>query len=31
MIREIAQLGGKIEPFVHPLVAKRLNEKISKV
>jgi pantetheine-phosphate adenylyltransferase len=30
MIREIAQLGGKIEPFVHPLVAKRLNEKISK-
>jgi pantetheine-phosphate adenylyltransferase len=30
MIREIAQLGGEIAPFVHPLVAKRLSEKISK-
>lgn len=30
MIREIAQLGGDVTPFVHPLVAKRLNEKISK-
>jgi pantetheine-phosphate adenylyltransferase len=30
MIREIAQLGGNITPFVHPLVAKRLSEKISK-
>ena len=29
MIREIAQLGGDVTPFVHPLVAKRLNEKIS--
>lgn len=28
MIREIAQLGGDVTPFVHPLVAKRLNEKI---
>lgn len=30
MIREIAQLGGDVSPFVHPLVAKRLNEKIRK-
>lgn len=30
MIREIAQLGGDVTPFVHPLVAQRLNEKISK-
>ncbi len=30
MIREIAQLGGDVSPFVHPLVAKRLSEKISK-
>jgi len=30
MIREIAQLGGNVTPFVHPLVAQRLNEKISK-
>ncbi|MFN3543527.1 MAG: pantetheine-phosphate adenylyltransferase [Thiobacillus sp.] len=30
MIREIAQLGGDVTPFVHPLVAKRLSEKISK-
>jgi|SRR5512147_1412153 pantetheine-phosphate adenylyltransferase len=29
MIREIAQLGGNVTPFVHPLVAQRLNEKIS--
>jgi pantetheine-phosphate adenylyltransferase len=29
MIREIAQLGGEVAPFVHPLVAKRLSEKIS--
>ena len=29
MIREIAQLGGDVTPFVHPLVARRLNEKIS--
>ena len=28
MIREIAQLGGDVAPFVHPLVAKQLNEKI---
>jgi pantetheine-phosphate adenylyltransferase len=30
MIREIAQLGGDVAPFVHPLVAQRLSEKISK-
>ncbi len=30
MIREIAQLGGDVAPFVHPLVAQRLGEKISK-
>jgi len=30
MIREIAQLGGEVSPFVHPLVATRLSEKISK-
>lgn len=30
MIREIAALGGDVTPFVHPLVARRLNEKISK-
>jgi pantetheine-phosphate adenylyltransferase len=30
MIREIAQLGGDVAPFVHPLVARRLSEKISK-
>ena len=30
MIREIAQLGGDVTPFVHPLVARRLSEKISK-
>ena len=30
MIREISQLGGDVTPFVHPLVARRLNEKISK-
>jgi len=30
MIREIAQLGGEVGPFVHPLVARRLSEKISK-
>lgn len=30
MIREIAQLGGDVTPFVHPLVAQRLSEKISK-
>ena len=30
MIREIAQFGGDVSPFVHPLVAKRLSEKISK-
>jgi pantetheine-phosphate adenylyltransferase len=29
MIREIAQLGGDVAPFVHPLVARRLREKIS--
>lgn len=29
MVREIAQLGGDVSPFVHPLVMKRLNEKIS--
>jgi pantetheine-phosphate adenylyltransferase len=29
MIREIAQLGGDVTPFVHPLVATRLREKIS--
>jgi pantetheine-phosphate adenylyltransferase len=29
MVREVAQLGGVIAPFVHPLVAERLNEKIS--
>ena len=28
MIREIAQLGGDVSPFVHPLVAKQLSEKI---
>jgi pantetheine-phosphate adenylyltransferase len=30
MIREIAQLGGEVAPFVHPLVAQRLSEKISR-
>jgi len=30
MIREIAQLGGDVTPFVHPLVVQRLNEKIIK-
>lgn len=30
MIREIAQLGGDVSPFVHPLVAARLSEKINK-
>jgi pantetheine-phosphate adenylyltransferase len=30
MIREIAQFGGDVSPFVHPLVARRLNEKIRK-
>lgn len=30
MIREIAQLGGDVSPFVHPLVAARLGEKIRK-
>jgi pantetheine-phosphate adenylyltransferase len=30
MIREIAQLGGDVTPFVHPLVARRLSEKISR-
>ena len=30
MIREIAQLGGDVSPFVHPLVARRLSEKIIK-
>lgn len=30
MIREIAQLGGDVAPFVHPLVAQRLSEKISR-
>ena len=28
MIREIAQLGGDVSPFVHPLVARQLSEKI---
>lgn len=31
MIREIAMLGGEVAPFVHPLVAARLNEKISRI
>jgi pantetheine-phosphate adenylyltransferase len=30
MIREIAQLGGNVDAFVHPLVARRLSEKIRK-
>jgi len=30
MIREIALLGGNVSPFVHPLEAQRLSEKISK-
>ncbi|MHB1084094.1 MAG: pantetheine-phosphate adenylyltransferase [Thiobacillus sp.] len=30
MIREIAQLGGDVSPFVHPLVARRLSGKIIK-
>jgi pantetheine-phosphate adenylyltransferase len=30
MIREIAQFGGDVSPFVHPLVVRRLSEKISK-
>jgi len=29
MVREIAGLGGDVSPFVHPLVMKRLNAKIS--
>lgn len=28
MVREIAQLGGNIDPFVHPLVAQRLRDRI---
>lgn len=28
MVREVAQLGGDVSPFVHPLVMARLNEKI---
>lgn len=28
MVREIAELGGDVSPFVHPLVMKRLSEKI---
>lgn len=30
MVREIAILGGDVDNFVHPLVAKRLNCKIKK-
>lgn len=29
MVREVAQLGGEVSLFVHPLVATRLNAKIS--
>jgi pantetheine-phosphate adenylyltransferase len=29
MVREIARLGGDVSPFLHPLVMKRLSEKIS--
>ncbi len=29
MVREIALLGGNIDPFVHPLVAQRLRGKIA--
>lgn len=29
MVREVAQLGGDVSPFVHPLVASRLSAKIS--
>lgn len=29
MVREIARLGGDVSPFVHPLVMRRLSEKIS--
>jgi len=28
--RQIAQLGGNVTPFVHPLVEQRLSEKISR-
>lgn len=28
MVREIARLGGDVSPFVHPLVAGKLNEKM---
>ena len=28
MVREIASLGGNADTFVHPLVAKKLREKI---
>jgi pantetheine-phosphate adenylyltransferase len=29
MVREIARLGGDVSQFVHPLVVKRLNQKLS--
>jgi pantetheine-phosphate adenylyltransferase len=29
MVREIARLGGDVNPFVHPLVANKLSAKIS--
>lgn len=29
MVREIARLGGDVSPFVHPLVMRQLNAKIS--
>ena len=30
IVREIASLGGNADAFVHPLVAKKLREKITK-
>jgi len=30
MVREIASLGGNADAFVHPLVAKKLSEKLAK-
>lgn len=30
MVREIASLGGNADAFVHPLVAKKLREKLAK-
>ncbi|MGO9445152.1 MAG: pantetheine-phosphate adenylyltransferase [Thiobacillaceae bacterium] len=31
MVKEISRLGGDVSPFVHPLVAEQLREKISDI